>query len=105
MTYNEIVAQLRHEGYCEAAKVLDILAELPVVKIGDPLYWVCLPEDVDDPEDVGVHENGVVENIAWDGKNLGTFEEGCFEPFGSQFAFLSREEAELWFLKQTRIKP
>ncbi len=88
--YEEVIADTAE--YLLAHGVL-----LPPCKVGDPLWWYS--ED-DDESDFGYYPAGVYEDpdgvrvLAWDGHEWYVLIEGDKVPIGTQFAFLTREEAE-----------
>lgn len=70
---------------------------VPPAKVGDPLWWVCDGCCGDCDGEPGVHEDAYgIRNIYWNGRKWGTLMEGDPVEFGTQFAFLSRDEAEKW---------
>ena len=72
---------------------------VPPCKVGDTLWWYS--EDVDDDfgsVPAGVYEGpDAVQGVVWNGRDWGVLMYGDVVRIGTQYAFLTREEAERAF--------
>lgn len=70
---------------------------VPPAKVGDPLWWVCNGCCGDCDGEPGVHEDVYgIRSIYYNGRKFGELMDGVPVEFGTQYAFLSREDAEKW---------